>query len=62
MRPYDIELMQRALEAEQHYGNEEPLLALIEKIKSQLGIQSDLPPHAFIHTLIKDHSHLTSRL
>jgi len=61
LRQYDIELMQRALEAEQNHGNVEPLLTLIEKIKSQLGIQSDLAPQVFIHTLIKDHSHLTSR-
>lgn len=61
LRPGDIELMQRALEVDQNYGNEEPLLALIEKIKSQLAIESDLAPQAFIHTLIKDYSHLTSR-
>lgn len=57
----DIELMQRALEADQRLGNSEPLEIIIEKIKTQLGIQTDLSPQIFVHTLIKDYSHLTSR-
>ncbi len=57
----DIELMQRALEAEQRLGNSEPLERLIEKAKLQLGIQSDLSPDELVRTLIKDHSHLTSK-
>ncbi len=61
LNPTDIELMQRALEAEMIHGNSKPLLAVIEKIKSQLGIQTDLSPELFISTLIKDYSHLTSR-
>jgi uncharacterized RDD family membrane protein YckC len=57
----DIELMQRALEAEERMGNSEPLERLMEKAKSQLGIQSDLAPNQLVRTLIKDHSHLTSK-
>lgn len=56
----DIELMQRALEAEEKLGNSEPLERLTEKAKSQLGIQSDLAPDELVRTLIKDHSHLTA--
>jgi len=56
----DIELMRRALEAEEKLGNSEPLERLIEKAKSQLGIQSDMAPDELVRTLIKDHSHLTS--
>jgi uncharacterized RDD family membrane protein YckC len=61
LRSSDIELMQRALEADRYHNNSEPLLVLSEKIKSQLGIQSDLPPQVFVRTLIKDYSHFTSR-
>lgn len=61
LRSSDIELMQRALEADRNHDNPEPLLALVEKIKTQLGIQSDLPPQVFVNTLIKDFSHYTSR-
>jgi len=57
----DIELMQRALEAERNFGNSAPLLAVAAKIRAQLGIQTDLPPEVLIPTLIKDFSHLTSR-
>ncbi|GHM99934.1 RDD family protein [Cytophagales bacterium WSM2-2] len=61
LNPSDIDLMQRALEADQHHGNSEPLEVLMQKIKSQLGIQTELSPQVFVHTLIKDYNHLTSR-
>ena len=57
----DIELIQRALEVARDYGNSEPLLLVSEKIKSLLGIQSDLPPVKFLYTVIKDYKHLQSR-
>ncbi|MBS1486194.1 MAG: RDD family protein [Bacteroidetes bacterium] len=57
---HDIELMKRALEADELLDNPEPLLKLIEKIKNHLGIVSDLSASALVRTLIKDHSHLTS--
>jgi len=58
----DIELLQRALEAEKHHGNDEPLELLIEKIKLQFGIQTELPSREFVETLIKDHSYFISRV
>ena len=57
----DIELIQRALEVARDFGNTEPLMAVSEKIKSLLGIQTDLPPVKFLYTVIKDYKHLTSR-
>jgi uncharacterized RDD family membrane protein YckC len=57
----DIELIQRALEVSRDHGNPKPMLALTEKIKSQLGIQTDLPPVKFLYTLIKDYNHLNSQ-
>lgn len=57
----DIEIIQRALEVNRDIGNPKPMLAVTEKIKSQLGIQTDLPPVKFLYTLVKDFSHLTSR-
>lgn len=57
----DIELVQRALEVNRDYGNSQPLLAVTEKIKALLGIQTDLPPVKFLYTIIKDFNHLTSR-
>jgi len=58
---YDIELIQRALEANRDSGNEKPVMAVTEKIKSLIGIQTDLPPVKFLYTIIKDFQHLTSR-
>ena len=57
----DIELVQRALEVNVESGNSQPVMAVTEKIKSLLGIQTDLPPVKFLYTIIKDFQHLTSR-
>lgn len=57
----DIELVQQALEVNRDTGNGQPVMAVTEKIKSLLGIQTDLPPVKFLYTIIKDFQHLTSR-
>ncbi len=57
----DIDLIQRALEVNRDIGNAQPMLAVTEKVKTQLGIQSDLPPVKLLYTLIKDFNNLTSR-
>jgi uncharacterized RDD family membrane protein YckC len=57
----DIDLIQRALEVNRDLGNVKPMLVITEKLKTQLGIQTDLPPVKFLYTLIKDFNHLTSR-
>lgn len=57
----DIELVQRALEAMKSFGNQKPAQVITEKIKTLLGIQSELQPSDFLHTVVKDYNHLTSR-
>lgn len=57
----DIELIQRALEVNRDHGNAQPLLAVTEKIKTLLGIQTDLPPVKFLYTIVKDFNHLTAK-
>jgi uncharacterized RDD family membrane protein YckC len=61
LNPSDIELIQRALEINRDHGNDKPMLAVTEKIKSQLGLQTDLPPIRFLYMVVKDYNHLTSR-
>jgi uncharacterized RDD family membrane protein YckC len=61
LKQNDIELIQRALEVSRDHGNTKPMLAITEKIKNQLGIQTDLPPVKFLYTLIKDYNHLNSQ-
>jgi uncharacterized RDD family membrane protein YckC len=56
----DIEVIQRALEVNRDQGNPQPMLAVVSKIKTQLGIQTDLPPVKFLYVLIKDYNFLTS--
>lgn len=57
----DIELIQRALEVNRDQGNAQPLLVVTERIKSLLGIQTDLPPIKFLYTIIKDFNHITAK-
>lgn len=57
----DIELIQRALDANVNHGNMQPVLMVTDKIKSLLGIQTDLPPAQFLLTVVKDFNHLNSR-
>jgi len=57
----DIELIQRALEVNRDQGNSQPLMVVTERIKSLLGIQTDLPPIKFLYIIIKDFNHITSK-
>lgn len=56
----DIELIHRALDAMRQHDNDEPVVAITEKIKSRLGIQSYLSPADFLTTIIKDYGALMS--
>jgi hypothetical protein len=57
----DIELIQRALEVNRGLGNDQPVLAAAQRVKTLLNIQTDLPPVKFLYTVVKDFQHLTSR-
>jgi uncharacterized RDD family membrane protein YckC len=56
----DIELIQQALEVNRNSGNYQPVLAVTEKVKTSLGIQTDLPPVKFLYTIVKDYGHITA--
>ena len=56
----DIELIQRALEANHQHGNIQPMLMVSQKIKSHLVINSDMPDERFLTTIVKDYNHLTA--
>jgi uncharacterized RDD family membrane protein YckC len=58
----DIEIIQQALAVNRESGNIQPVMAVTDKIKSLLNIQTDLPPVKFLYTVLKDYSHLTARL
>jgi len=56
----DIELVQRSMEVYRASGNDQPMMAVAEKIRTLLGIQTDLEPLRFLTTVIKDFQKLTS--
>lgn len=61
LKESDIEVIQRALEVNRDQGNPQPMMVVTEKIKTMLGIQTDLPPVKFLYTIIKDFNHITSK-
>ena len=60
LRDKDIELIQQALIAYRDQGNQEPVNLIAEKVKSLVGIQTDMPPVKFLYTVIKDYNQLTA--
>jgi uncharacterized RDD family membrane protein YckC len=56
----DIEVIQKALDANRTFGNDQPLMLVTEKIKALLGIETDLPPAKFLYTIVKDFNHFAS--
>lgn len=56
----DVNIIKEALRVNKEQANNQPVLAVTEKVKAHLNIQSDLPPVKFLYTVLKDYSHLTS--
>jgi len=56
----DIELIQRALEANRDQGNMLPVTVITEKIKTMLNIHTELTPEEFLETVVKDYQTLTT--
>jgi uncharacterized RDD family membrane protein YckC len=58
----DVALIKEALLV--HTNSEEPDIRLLEtlarKVKGVLQVESNMPPMAFLRTILKDHAHLTS--
>jgi uncharacterized RDD family membrane protein YckC len=57
----DIELIQQALEVNRAQGNDKPMLMATDRVKSLLGIQTDMPPVKFLYTIVKDYQHFASK-
>lgn len=61
LNDHDLSTIYEALEVSRDTGNSVPVTLLTDKVKSVLGIESDLPPVKFLYTIIKDHNQLVSR-
>ncbi|MTI20969.1 RDD family protein [Fulvivirga sp. RKSG066] len=57
----EVNLIKEALAVNKQQANVKPVLAISQKIKSYLGVQSDLPPVKFLYTIIKDYKYVTSQ-
>jgi uncharacterized RDD family membrane protein YckC len=57
----DVELIQQALEVNRTQGNSKPMLMATDRVKSLLGIQTDMPPVKFLYTIVKDYQHHASK-
>ncbi|HQQ81587.1 MAG TPA: RDD family protein [Cyclobacteriaceae bacterium] len=57
----DIELIRQALEVSRDGANVVPVIAITEKLKMRLRIETDLPPVKFLYTLIRDFQHYATR-
>ncbi len=57
----DIQLIEQALGAYRENAVSKPVVAVTEKVKDHLKIDSDLPPVKLLYTLLKDYNYLTSR-
>jgi uncharacterized RDD family membrane protein YckC len=60
LAPRDIELIQKALDANASFGNDQPVALIAEKIKTLLGINTDLSDVQFLYTIVKDYNHFAS--
>jgi uncharacterized RDD family membrane protein YckC len=56
----DIELIQQALELNRTSGNILPVMAITDKIKNKLGIQTDMLPLTFLYTIVKDYTQMAA--
>ncbi len=57
----DVDLIRQALASYKSTGNVKPILAISEKLKEHLQIESDMPPVTLLYTILKDYSFLNSR-
>jgi uncharacterized RDD family membrane protein YckC len=61
LQEQDVELIQQALEVNRTHNNPKPMMVAAERVKSLLGITTDMPTIKFLYTIIKDFNHYSSR-
>lgn len=61
LQEQDVELIQQALEVNRTHNNPKPMLMAAERVKSLLGITTEMPTIKFLYTIIKDFNYYSSR-
>lgn len=62
LKESDIKLIQEALKMRRKLAKNEPVIAITNRIKDILKVQSDMPDVKFLYTIIKDFEYLTSKV
>ena len=57
----EISIIKEALSVNRQSANMKPIIAVTNKVKDHLGIESDMPAVKFLHTILKDYNHFTSQ-
>jgi len=60
LRDKDISLIKEIMNDAKQTNNNHVILALVNKVKKLLVVESDLAPRVFLETVIKDYNHLNS--
>lgn len=61
LTPHEVDIIKEALEVNKQRGDMNPALAVADKVKRHLKIESDLPTIKLLYTILKDYNHLTSQ-
>ncbi len=62
LKDQDIKLIREVLYVNVQFGNAMPKEILTNKIKTLLGVESDMPSVNFLYTIMKDYQHVTSQM
>jgi len=60
LTPKDVDLIRQSLAQYKNTGNVKPIIAINDKLKAYLEIESDLPPVTLLYTILKDYSFLNA--
>ncbi len=60
LKDKDISLIKEIMNDAKGTGNNQVILALVDKLKVLLNVESNLPPRIFLETVLKDYNHLSS--
>jgi len=57
----DVALIKECLEVKRKHANIKPVLLVTQKLKDNLGIETEQEPMQFLYTVLRDHTYYTTR-
>lgn len=58
----DVAVIKEVIDSPTHAENEVMLRVLVDRVQGVMGVVADLPPLAFLRTVVNDYNHITSQL